>query len=259
MNCASFEMVGSTDRGLVRERNEDAIKLIPEQGLAILSDGMGGHLAGDVASRMATDIIAEELDKGGFNPADPFPLDARDLLKSSMSAANSSIRAVARSRPECRGMGATVVVCIVSDQVLISHLGDSRCYLFADNRLTQLTEDHTLAQQYLNSGMINEKEALSGPGRNLLVKGLGIEAHVDPDISIGELNQNMIYLLCSDGLTDAVSDSAIAQCLRTATSDLELTARQLIDKAIDNGGPDNISVILIRAVSPQFSDTGHDQ
>jgi len=244
-----FEMVGSTDRGLVRERNEDAIKLVPEQGLAILSDGMGGHLAGNVASRMAIDIIAEKLDETGFKPGVPFPPDTRDLLKSSMSAANSSIRAVARSRPECHGMGATVVVCLVSDQVLISHLGDSRGYLFADDRLTQLTEDHTLAQQHLNSGMINEKEARSWSGRNLLIKGLGIEANVDPDISINEINQDTIYLLCSDGLTDVVSDSAIAQCLRTATDDLELTARKLIDKAIDNGGPDNISVILIRAAS----------
>ena len=111
----------------------------------------------------------------------------------------------------------------------------------------------------IGNALRDKKEALGGPGRNLLVKGLGIEARVDPDISIGELNQNMIYLLCSDGLTDAVSDRAIAQCLRTATSDLELTAKQLIDKAIDNGGPDNISVILIRAASPHFSDTGHDQ
>jgi serine/threonine protein phosphatase PrpC len=255
-----LEMAGSTDKGLVRERNEDAIKLIPEQGLAILSDGMGGHLAGDVASRMAIDIIAEKIGNDGFKPGEPFPLDVRNLLKSSLSAANSSIRAVARSRPECHGMGATVVVCIVSDQVLISHLGDSRGYLFADDRLTQLTEDHTLAQQYLNSGMINEKEARSWSGRNLLVKGLGIEAHVDPDISINELNQGMICLLCSDGLTDVVSDSAIAQCLRTATDDLDLTARLLIDKAIDNGGPDNISVILIRAANPHSSpaNTGHE-
>ena len=198
--------------------------------------------------------IAEELDKCGFTPGGPFPPEARGLLKSSLSAANSSIRAVAGSRPECHGMGATVVVCITSSQVLISHLGDSRGYLFADNRLTQLTEDHTLAQQYLKSGMINEKEALSWPGRNLLIKGLGIEADVDPDICVNELNQDTIYLLCSDGLTDAVSDRAIAQCLRTATDNLELTARQLIDKAIDNGGPDNISVILIRA-----ADSGHGQ
>ncbi len=242
-----IEMAGVTDRGLVRERNEDAIKIIPEQGLAILSDGMGGHLAGNVASRMAIDIIAEELDKCGFTPGGPFPPEAHGLLKSSLSTANSSIRSVARSRPECHGMGATVVVCIASSQVLISHLGDSRGYLFANNRLTQLTEDHTLAQQYLKSGMINEKEALSWPGRNLLIKGLGIEAHVDPDISVNELNQDTIYLLCSDGLTNVVSDRAIAQCLRTATDNLELTARRLIDKAIHNGGPDNISVILIRA------------
>jgi len=249
-----FEMAGATDTGLVRERNEDAIKLVPEQGIAILSDGMGGHLAGNVASHMAVEIIAEELSKGEFKPGEPFPDDIRDLITSSLSTANSSIRAVARSQPDCHGMGATVAVCVVSDQVLISNLGDSRVYEFTNNRLSRLTEDHTLAQRYLKRGMINEKEARYWSGRNLLIKALGIESRIDADISINEFSQGAIYVLCSDGLTDVVSDDTIARFLGNATDNLEISARQLIDKANDNGGPDNISVILIRLLSRGMTD-----
>ncbi len=252
------EMVGASDKGLVRERNEDAIKMIPDQGIAILSDGMGGHLAGNVASQMAVDVIADELGKGRIVPNAPLPESARDMIVSSLSAANNAIRAVSRSRPECHGMGATVVVCIVSGQVLVSNLGDSRVYLFANDRLTQVTEDHTVAQQYLRQGVINEREARVWPGRNLLIKGLGIESRVDPDISISESGRNQIYLLCSDGLTDVVSDEAIAETMRdAATGALETGVKRLIDMANANGGPDNISVIMIRTNTGK-ADDGRD-
>ena len=241
-----IEMAGATDTGLVRDRNEDAIKLVPDQGIAILSDGMGGHLAGNVASRVAIDVLAEELSKTEFQTSQPLPEDARKILISSMNAANSSIRAVAKSQPECFGMGATIAVCIIAEQVLVSHLGDSRVYLFCEGNLTQLTEDHTLAQKYLSQGKISKSEARSWSGRNLLMKGLGIESQVEPDISISELKHNSIYLLCSDGLTDVVTDDAIAQCLRNASVDLDRSVGMLIKMAIENGGPDNISVILIR-------------
>lgn len=253
----AIEMAGATDKGLVRNRNEDAIKMIPELGIAILSDGMGGHLAGNVASNMAVEVIAEELRKSKIDPVGTLPESARELIASSMSSANNAIRAVARSRPECHGMGATVVACIFSGQVLVSNLGDSRVYLFSGNKLTQVTEDHTLAQQYLKQGVINEREARIWPGKNLLVKGLGIETHVDPDICITEPAMDDVYLLCSDGLTDAVSDKQIAGVLRDSTTDgLESAVNRLIKLANDNGGPDNISVILIRANPNDTSDGG---
>ena len=245
---SKVQMVGATNKGLVRERNEDCIKLIPEYGIAILADGMGGHLAGDVASRMAVEVIADELlkDVGGGNQN---PVFTQQKLISSLAQANKSIRLVAKSRPECYGMGATVAVCVVSNQVLISHLGDSRVYQFADGELSLLTEDHTLAQEYLKQGMLNEDEARTWAGRNLLMKGLGIESNVDPDIKIGPVGKNYLYLLCSDGLTDVVSDEKISQTLNVATENLVDTVNRLIELAIENGGPDNISVILIRALS----------
>lgn len=243
-----LEMAGATDTGLLRQRNEDSIKLIPEQGIAILSDGMGGHLAGNVASRMAVDAIAEELLRRRPEESEgPLPCSHRDLSHA-LQNANSSIRSEARSRPECSGMGATVVACVFSDQVLVSHLGDSRLYLLANDELTQLTEDHTLAQQYLKQGMINEDEARTWAGRNLLIKGLGIETHVEPDILVGTLDEGYIYLLCSDGLTEVVSDEKIRRTLRTSTGELQEVAQRMIDLANDNGGPDNISVILIRVL-----------
>ena len=243
-----LQMVGATNKGLVRERNEDCIKLIPEYGVAILADGMGGHLAGDVASRMAVEVIAEELLKE-VKAGDQDHQFTEEQLIASLAQANKSIRLVAKSRPECHGMGATVALCVVSSQVLVLHLGDSRVYRFAEGELSLLTEDHTLAQEYLKQGMINEDEARTWAGRNLLMKGLGIESNVDPDLKIDPVKKNYLYLLCSDGLTDVVSDDVISQTLGAATDSLEDTVNRLIELAIDNGGPDNISVILIRALT----------
>ena len=249
-----LQMVGATNKGLVRERNEDCIKLLPEYGIAILADGMGGHLAGDVASRMAVEVIAEELLKDAEAGNLRTPVVTQEKLIASLARANKSIRLVAKNRPECRGMGATVAVCVVSNQVLVSHLGDSRVYQFADGELSLLTEDHTLAQEYLKQGMLNEDEARTWAGRNLLMKGLGIESNVDPDIKISPVKKNYLYLLCSDGLTDVVSDERISQTLSAARDNLEDTVNRLIELAIDNGGPDNISVILIRALTNSSDD-----
>ena len=244
-----LEMAGVTDKGLVRERNEDFIKLIPELGIAVLADGMGGHLAGDIASRMAVEVITEELAKV-FESND---VEENDVLRhrvfKSFEKANTSIRQASIDRPECRGMGATVAACIVSHQVVLSHLGDSRIYQFAEDHLSLLTEDHTLAQQYINLGFFDAEQARNWAGRNLLLKGLGIDPTIEPDTQISSLVENCIYLLCSDGLTDVVSDEMIAQTLGAATGDLEETAKQLVASANEQGGPDNISVILIRAAT----------
>lgn len=253
-----IEMTGASDRGQVRERNEDAIKMIPELGVAILSDGMGGHLAGDVASKIAVEVIAEELAKKPFDCDHPLPGAARELMTSAMNAANNAIRAVARSRPECHGMGATVAACIFSGQVMVSNLGDSRVYLLSNGQLTQVTEDHTLAQQYLRQGVMNEREARIWPGKNLLIKGLGIEPRVEPDICIKEPVDDDVYLMCSDGLTDVLSDEVIAGTMRAyALSGLETTLHRLIEMANENGGPDNISVIMTRINKGCEDDSGN--
>lgn len=250
-NGLKLEMVGVTDKGLLRERNEDFIRLIPEQGIAILADGMGGHLAGDIASRMAVEVIAEELLKQSVGSIEQSEALRVSLVKA-LEKANTAIRQASIDQPECRGMGATVAACVVSNQVVLSHLGDSRIYIFHDNTLSLLTEDHTLAQRYVNQGLLNAEQARNWSGRSLLLKGLGIDPVIAPDTQINSLAENCIYLLCSDGLTDVVSDESISQTLRATTDNLEDSARELIALANDRGGPDNISVILIRAKSSDY-------
>lgn len=244
----NLEMVGITDKGLLRDRNEDFIRLIPEYGVAILADGMGGHLAGDIASRMAVEVIAEELTKE-FENGGVEGEALRNRVIESFAKANASIRQASIDRPECRGMGATAAVCVVADEVVLSHLGDSRIYRFNDNNLTLLTEDHTLAQQYVNQGVFNAEQARTWSGRNLLLKALGIDATVEPETHINWSAENCIYLLCSDGLTDVVSDEEISRILRASTENLEDSAQRLIELANEQGGPDNISVILIRVMA----------
>lgn len=239
-NAYDYEMVSATDIGRIRSRNEDSVKIFPSDGLAILSDGMGGHRAGDVASQMAVDIIAERL-LDGNNSITP------QRLVESLEAANHSIREKSFNEPNCQGMGATVVVATFAQQrLLAAHAGDSRLYRFADGRLEQLTEDHTLAQQYVREGLMNQNEADRWVGRNMLVKGLGIDTRVDPDINEEDLQPECMYLLCSDGLTDAVPDDLIAATLRKQSDSLQSAVDTLINLANDNGGPDNISIILAR-------------
>ncbi len=241
-NTYQYEMAWGTDIGRIRSRNEDALKTFPEHGLAILSDGMGGHRAGDVASQMAVDIIAENLIDSN-NSITP------EQLLSSLEAANQSIRQKAYDEPNCQGMGATVVVASFTEKhLLIAHAGDSRLYRFSNGQLEQLTEDHTLAQQYVREGLMNQNEADRWVGRNMLVKGLGIDSHVHADISQDDLQSECMYLLCSDGLTDALSDDLIAATLRKHGESMQNAVDRLIKLANDNGGPDNISVILARQV-----------
>lgn len=240
-------MAAATDVGRVRERNEDAVRLIPEIGVAILSDGMGGHNAGDVASKLAVQIIgAELLDPG----REPRALTGQALVDS-MQSANETILAVSKSEPECHGMGATVVIAaFVGDQLLATHLGDSRLYRYWNGELQQLTEDHTLAQQYVRQGVLSAAEAQTWVGRNMLLRALGIERVVNPAITQTTLAPGQLYLICSDGLTDAVADVDIAEILRDRGGSLQDTADRLVDLANEHGGPDNTSVILAALYDP---------
>lgn len=237
----SFEMAAATDIGRIRSRNEDAWRIVPEAGLAILSDGMGGHRAGNVASRMAVEIIGDELLDGDDATVTPAQ------LINSLELANDSIRDVAQSEPDCQGMGATVVVARFQEsKILVAHAGDSRLYRFWKDELELLTEDHTLAQQYVREGIMEQADADRWIGRNMLVKGLGIDTEVDPDVTEVDLAADQVYLLCSDGLTDAISNQDIAAILREHGDSLQNAVDRLIDAANDNGGPDNITVILTR-------------
>jgi protein phosphatase len=200
---------------------------------------MGGHQAGDEASRLAVEVVVEEIGK----------TDQVDVavMTAWIKAANRAIREVAAAQPAFRGMGATVVVAVCRDDTLwFSHLGDSRLYRLWDDTLHQLTEDHTLVQQYINEGMISSVEGKTWAGRNLLTRGLGIEDTASPTCGQSSLYAGQTYLLCSDGLTDPVSDEEIAGILSNTRFSAQDAAHELVDLANANGGPDNISVAVIR-------------
>ena len=234
-----LEIAMATDVGRIRQRNEDEVRILPAAGAVVLADGMGGHLAGDVASRLAVEVVTEQIEKA--ESAD------EQTLRQWIEAANRAIRSLASSQAAFRGMGATIVVTVCrGDHLLFSHVGDSRLYRLWNTTLHQLTEDHTLVQQYINEGMISSAEGKTWAGRNLLTKGLGIEEVANPTYGQASLRPGQTYLLCSDGLTDPVSDEQISAILSNSDYTGEDAADELVLLANANGGPDNISVAVIR-------------
>jgi PPM family protein phosphatase len=161
--------------------------------------------------------------------------------------ANSAIYQVAQSKPEYTGMGSTIVVAVFHEQHLyIGHVGDSRLYRFRNGALTQMTEDHSVVQELLKRGLMTAEEARITIGKNLVTRALGVDVEVIPDVAEGDVQRNDLYLLCSDGLNEVLSDQEIAGFLQEAGKDLEGTTRKMIELANSRGGPDNISVILTR-------------
>lgn len=234
-----LEMAMASDVGQIRQRNEDEVRILPQAGAAVLADGMGGHQAGDVASRLAVEVVAEEI--GKWERAD------QEALAESIDAANQAIRGLASTHPAYRGMGATVVIAVCQDDhLLFSYVGDSRLYRLWNGTLHQLSEDHTLVQQYIKQGMISSAEGKTWAGRNLLTKGLGIEESIEPSFGRATLRGGQTYLLCSDGLTDPVTDEQIAAVLGDPEHSAETAANELVQRANANGGPDNVSVVVIR-------------
>lgn len=230
----------ATDVGRIRQRNEDEVRILPEAGVAVLADGMGGHQAGDVASRLAVEVVEEEV--RNHDRAD------EQTLTAWVRAANEAIRGVARTSYSYRGMGATIVIAVFQeDSILFSYVGDSRLYRLWGDTLHQLTEDHTLVQQYINEGMISSAEGKTWAGRNLLTRGLGIEHEVRPTFGRAALHPAQTYLLCSDGLTDPLDDEEIAAILANPDFTAQDAADELVAAANAHGGPDNVSVAVIRA------------
>jgi protein phosphatase len=249
----SLDVASVSHQGMVRVHNEDAAVVDPV-GLAVLADGMGGYNAGEVASGIAVKVIVDAMRPqlqagrplGKVDVASGLS-HAAQLLQQQIALANKSIFEAAQAKPECAGMGTTLVVAVFyENRVCIAHVGDSRCYRLRGERLEQLTRDHSLLQEQIDSGLITAEQARYSLNKNLVTRALGIEAIVPADVSEYRLEVDDIYLLCSDGLTDMVEPDAIKALLAAGRGNLEGAARQLVDLANQNGGRDNITVVLVR-------------
>jgi len=251
---SKIRCVGMTDTGKVREHNEDTIATDGDIGLLVLADGMGGYNAGEVASGIAVSVIKEGLLPELVSGRDLSKVDVHSglthaalLLQQQIAAANKGIYEAAQTRPECAGMGTTVVAAVFhGTRVSIAHIGDSRCYRLRGGRFEQLTRDHSLLQEQIDSGHITPDQARFSLNKNLVTRALGIEAIVPADISEFRVEPDDIYLLCSDGLTDMVDTEVVHGVVDEQRDTLEAAATQLIDLANQNGGRDNISVVLVR-------------
>ncbi|MEO5677601.1 MAG: Stp1/IreP family PP2C-type Ser/Thr phosphatase [Usitatibacter sp.] len=253
----SLQSASLTDPGRVRDHNEDCIESRPEIGLFVLADGMGGYNAGEVASGMATSLIADGIQES-WRPADLARLGrdeskalSEKLLLEHVGRANSAIFTTSQNNPECAGMGTTLVVCLFFDNFLtVAHIGDSRLYRLRGDAMEQVTRDHSLLQEQLDSGLITPEEAKLSQNKNLVTRALGIDPSVDTEIHVYETQPDDTYLLCSDGLSDMVEDEEIRLTLITLKTNPSLTVQQLVQAANDNGGRDNISAMLTRVVEP---------
>ena len=249
----ALEIVTATDSGMVRSHNEDSIVADASSGFVILADGMGGYNAGEVASGIAAAMLSTGL-KQVLDGADPGSIEpesgetlAVKILGEQIAGANASIYQAAKSQPQYSGMGTTLVVGLFYDNRLsVAHIGDSRLYRLRGDEFKQITRDHSLLQEQIDSGMITEEMARFSQNRNLVTRALGIDNEVEPEIHTYEVEVGDVYLLCSDGLNDMVEDDEIQLTLSSLQANLQLASQQLVQMANDNGGRDNVSVILVR-------------
>jgi serine/threonine protein phosphatase PrpC len=263
-NTVGLELASKTDTGRVRSKNEDTIALNPTHGIAILADGMGGYSAGEVASRIATDVLQESLEEG----MDRMQSQSQDLLTTrgrqiqnlmvdSIQRANSAVIEAARVEPEYHGMGTTLVAALFhNDKVTIAHVGDSRAYRFREGELTQITRDHSLLQEQIDAGLIDPEWARFAEHKNLVTRALGVDPEMEVEIHDHQTEPGEIYLLCSDGLSDMLTDEEMCEALKRYGSGLQNACDELVQQANYNGGHDNISVILVKVQSNSAESTG---
>ena len=248
----SYEAI--TDVGRKRKGNEDSVFVNPESNLFVVADGMGGHAAGEVASRLAVDAINDfiVLTSGDDEITWPFGLDENmsydgNRLKTAVRFANKKVLEATRERTEYEGMATTVAAVLVDgDSANLSHVGDSRVYLMRGEVLTQLTSDHSWINEQIQTGVISADQARSHPLRNVVTRALGGKPDLQVDMQVHRMRENDILLLCSDGLTTMLPDDEIARVMRENDEDVAHAARALVDAANARGGEDNITVLLLK-------------
>ena len=252
----SLFMAGRTDTGLKRSHNEDFIAWDVERGLALLADGMGGHNAGDVASRMSVESLDQSLLEALQQPLPASDTDLSplgNLLRQAVDRANSAVFAAGEENEDQKGMGTTLVVlALCEDRVVVAHVGDSRAYRLRDGQMAPITTDHSLVRQMMAEGMMTEAEAQDSPFTHVITQAVGVAETVDVEVQEFDAVLGDVYLLCTDGLTDLVPDADIEATLVAAQGNWDRAAQRLIDLANQQGGRDNISVIIV-GIGPRRS------
>lgn len=254
-----MEFGARSDPGRVRENNEDSFRLAPEINLFVLSDGMGGLEAGEIASKLAVETVVEHCEQAEADPSLAVfgkhiegVSDACNRMASAVRLANTAIYENARNRGGKAAMGATIVVLrVFEDRVCIAHVGDSRAYLLRAGQFDQLTEDHSFVADQVRRGVLTPEEASRSRMHNVLTRALGIDPTVDVDVTEELLMDGDVFLVCSDGLFRELSNAQITGILQE-TDDPQRAASRLVDLANQAGGGDNITVIVLRN-SPKSS------
>ena len=260
---SKLRVVGLTDTGKVREHNEDSISGDADIGLLVLADGMGGYNDGEVASSLAVKTIVnqvrEHLERENLRSVDSESGLARTsiILRDAIHRANKIIYQTAHTQAQCEGMGTTVVAALFFDnQVTIAHVGDSRLYRAQGAKFERITMDHSLLQELVDRGLYSAEEAQRAANKNYVTRALGVEPSVEVEIREIPVLKGEIYMLCSDGLSDMIEDEDIHLTINTFSDNLDTVARQLIQLANDNGGRDNISVLMAHVVDAFPANTG---
>ncbi len=245
---------GRTHVGMKRTHNEDSLRLFREENLFIVADGMGGHASGEVASQMSVETLAEFFRSTAEDDEVTWPYKLEKNRKyeenrvvTGVKLSNRRIFESAARDAKLKGMGTTIVVTFfVNDVCYIGHVGDSRVYRYRDGALFQITEDHSLLNDYIKMRQLTPEEIEAFPHKNVIVRALGMKETVQVDIASEQPQKGDVYLLCSDGLSGMITDDDMAAILADEIDDLDKSCEALIDAANQNGGTDNITVILVR-------------
>jgi serine/threonine protein phosphatase PrpC len=252
-------VAGNTDVGLKRTHNEDAFLLLPEESLYCVADGMGGHASGEVAARIAVEEMAEFFRMTGRDEEAtwPYRMDRsrsydENRLLTGVKLANLRIHERAQADSRLKGMGTTLVCAHLTrtGTALVGHVGDSRAYLYRRGALRQLTEDHSLLNDYIKAKKLTPAEIEAFPHKNVIVRALGMKGTVEVDLLRQPVEEGDIVLLCCDGLSGMVPDARMAEILRASRGDLKRASQTLIDAANEAGGIDNITCVLLQVSAP---------
>lgn len=241
--------VGKTHVGRVRGNNEDFFCIDEGLGLFLVADGMGGHASGEVASRMAVEILHQAYKSiRGRCPLTEEPLEVEEeRLFENIQLANRAVHELSLKEPHYRGMGTTLAgILRRGDSLLCFHVGDSRIYKLQKGSLVQLTEDHSVVAQQVKMGVLTQEQARKSRIRNVITKAIGVQWDVEPDISVQHMEEGDLYMLCSDGLSDFVPLQTLEKVILDKGRDLDAAASQLVKEALETGGQDNVTVVLVR-------------